>query len=113
MDPVEWRKELERVAPRLKVRGGGGTKEWRAHLDQAQKHEATMASMFPSARTSLQKIGSDVTSVVERMEAKEKYINTQFAQMVRRAAIPPSRLLVVPMSSTSDAREVHIDELTY
>ena len=39
VDPLEWRTELERVAPRLKIPRNFSGKEWRAHLEQTQKHE--------------------------------------------------------------------------
>ena len=46
VDPIAWRTELERVAPRLKIAHTMSGKEWRAHLEQTQKHEKVRASCW-------------------------------------------------------------------
>lgn len=46
MDPIAWRTELERVAPRLRVHSTVSGKEWRAHLEQTQAHEKVCLLLF-------------------------------------------------------------------
>lgn len=39
IDPVAWKTEVERVAPRLKIKPTFSGKEWRSHLEQTKKHQ--------------------------------------------------------------------------
>lgn len=81
IDPVDWQAELERVGPRLKVSAGVGGKEWRAHIQQTRKHEATIQVVLPDARGQLEAMGSQVKEAVEKVRTKEKYINAQFESL--------------------------------
>ena len=38
IDPIAWKTELARVAPKLHVKDVVSTRTWRAHFEQAQKH---------------------------------------------------------------------------
>lgn len=40
VDPYAWKTEVERVAPRLKVKANYSGKEWRSHLEQTKGHES-------------------------------------------------------------------------
>jgi estrogen-related receptor beta like 1 len=39
VDASEWKLELERVAPQLRVTVVADGKDWRAHLDQTHAHQ--------------------------------------------------------------------------
>lgn len=78
VDPVEWRTELERVAPKLKIVHQFSGKEWRAHLEQTQKHEKTILGVFPETQGALNKIGNEAGNMLQRVANKEKYLNNQF-----------------------------------
>ncbi|CAM9462017.1 unnamed protein product [Sphacelaria rigidula] len=76
IDPVEWKRELERVGPRLKVPVSSAGKEWRGHVDQTKKHEDAIQAALPVTSTQLQLIGNEITESVEKMRTKERFINS-------------------------------------
>jgi len=78
VDPIAWKTELVRVAPRLKIKPSVSSRQWRAHYEQTKKHEAVLAELFPDAQRALQKISSDLSSTLERVTSKEKYLNSTF-----------------------------------
>ncbi|CAM9690841.1 unnamed protein product [Scytosiphon promiscuus] len=77
IDPVEWKRELERVGPKLKMAASAVGKEWRGHVEQTKKHEKAIQAALPVTTTQLALIGTEVTESVEKMRAKERFINTQ------------------------------------
>jgi estrogen-related receptor beta like 1 len=42
VDPVQWKLEVERVAPLLKVTLANDNKDWRVHLQQLQFHQEVL-----------------------------------------------------------------------
>lgn len=38
IDPTEWRVEVERVAPKLRILLNADAKDWRAHLEEVTQH---------------------------------------------------------------------------
>eukprot|EP00752_Nemacystus_decipiens_P004581 g4181.t1 len=77
IDPVEWKRELERVGPRLKMAASAAGKEWRGHVGQTKKHEEAIQAALPVTNTQLALIGTEVTESVEKMRVKERFINSQ------------------------------------
>ncbi|CAM9976341.1 unnamed protein product [Choristocarpus tenellus] len=63
IDPVEWKRELERVTPKLKVGSQAILgKEWRSHLEQTKKHELSITKSLPQYTSQLGVIGNEVRS---------------------------------------------------
>ncbi|CAN0444038.1 unnamed protein product, partial [Discosporangium mesarthrocarpum] len=77
IDPVEWKRELERVGPKLKVNQPGMGKDWRSHLEQTKKHEMGIAAVVPQTTSQLGVIGAEMTESMEKMRSKERFINNQ------------------------------------
>ncbi|CBN74635.1 conserved unknown protein [Ectocarpus siliculosus] len=77
VDPVEWKRELERVGPKLKMAASAAGKEWRGHVEQTKKHEEAIQAALPVTTTQLALIGTEVTESVEKMRVKERFINNQ------------------------------------
>jgi len=80
-NPEEWALELERVGPKLKFKNTPANKEWRTHLEQAQKHGQSISESFPAARAVLEKIGSNLRKAADRIAAKERSINKEFEHL--------------------------------
>jgi estrogen-related receptor beta like 1 len=78
LDPVEWKMELERVGPRLKVKHVSHGKEWRAHLEATRRHERTISRILPPTQQQLKAIEASISAAADRVQSKEKYINSQF-----------------------------------
>jgi len=81
VDVVKWKKELERVRPKLKVKLVTHDKEWRSHLDQAKFHEKAIGEYRPGSMRQLDAIKSDIGEKLERVLQKERYINQTFDKM--------------------------------
>jgi estrogen-related receptor beta like 1 len=76
--PAKWRAEVERVAPKLRIKPALSGREWRTHLEATRKHKEVLSSVFPDTHNSLEKISADVGGMVERVSTKERFINTTF-----------------------------------
>jgi hypothetical protein len=50
VDPVAWKLEVERVAPKLRVAVAPDMRDWRQHLEVAHTHMGTMAAAWPDVR---------------------------------------------------------------
>ena len=78
VDPIAWKTELARVAPRLKIKPAVSSRQWRAHYEQTKKHEVVLADLFTDGQWALQTISTDLASTLERVTSKEKYLNSTF-----------------------------------
>ncbi|KAJ1562358.1 Intraflagellar transport protein 57 [Nowakowskiella sp. JEL0078] len=78
VDPAEWKLEVERVTPMLKVHIPNDNKDWRIHLEQMHHHRQTISSSLGDTKTQLTKIQAEIEKTLEKISSREKYINTQF-----------------------------------
>lgn len=93
IDPVAWRAEVERVAPRLKISNpaamiaaaSGGVAsakaEWRGHLEQSKAAEAVIGQLLPDTRGSLERLSAELADLLELLSSKERYINSTLKHM--------------------------------
>ena len=61
VDPAEWRLEVERVAPRLKITVASNARDWRSHLDEAHKHSQEISTIWPNAEAALGAVQTEVS----------------------------------------------------
>ena len=64
VDPAEWRLEVERVAPRLKITVASDARDWRSHLDEAHKHSQEISTVWPDAQAALGAVQTEVGTVL-------------------------------------------------
>mmetsp|Transcript_46390 Transcript_46390/g.68498 ORF Transcript_46390/g.68498 Transcript_46390/m.68498 type:complete len:416 (-) Transcript_46390:50-1297(-) len=83
VDAMEWKKELERVAPKLKFKIVAAGKEWKTHLLEAKHHEKKINSILPNAQAQLHSIKDSISNSLERIQQKEGYMNQQFDNLSR------------------------------
>eukprot|EP01012_Entosiphon_sulcatum_P018010 TRINITY_DN2275_c0_g1_i1.p2 TRINITY_DN2275_c0_g1~~TRINITY_DN2275_c0_g1_i1.p2 ORF type:complete len:417 (-),score=139.32 TRINITY_DN2275_c0_g1_i1:107-1357(-) len=84
VDPEEWRMELERVTPLLKINRRADHKDWRSHLDWIQSLIKTMDKTFPEAKLQLEKISEDITKAIEKIQKREQTLTQQFETYVEQ-----------------------------
>ncbi|CAM9112777.1 unnamed protein product [Ascophyllum nodosum] len=77
VDPVEWKRELERVGPRLKMASVAAGKEWRGHVEQTKKLEEAIQAALPVTNMQLALVRNEMTESVEKVRAKERFLNNQ------------------------------------
>jgi intraflagellar transport protein 57 len=79
LDPLEWKQEVERVAPKLRQQGQTfGGSEWRSHVDQTVQGKAQIEKIMAETRDDLSVVGRVVADEIQRASTKEKYMNHQF-----------------------------------
>jgi hypothetical protein len=71
VDPIQWRLELERVAPHLKlVLKSNSAKEWRSHLEQAVTLEKQIGEGLPKTQETLSHIVEEVGDAIEKIQGR-------------------------------------------
>lgn len=83
-DAEAWRSEVERVIPRLKLalKKPDSMRDWRSRLDLLFKYGAGVSSTMNSSQALLQKMSTDIEKSMERVETREKYLNTQLNNLL-------------------------------
>ncbi|KAI8908102.1 intra-flagellar transport protein 57 [Powellomyces hirtus] len=78
VDLSEWRLEVERVTPMLKVQIPNDNKDWRIHVENMRHHQKLITSSLSETQTQLDKLHTEIEKTLEKISSREKYINTQF-----------------------------------
>ena len=83
VDAHQWRLELERVAPQLKV-VLQSAKEWRSHLDAAISLDKQFSESLPTTKESLKRIEREVSEVIEKITKRESHYNRNCDNLVSK-----------------------------
>ncbi|GBG73951.1 hypothetical protein CBR_g17666 [Chara braunii] len=110
VDPHEWKLELERVGPQLRVTAVADVKDWRTHLDQTKQMHEQITKHLPECKFQLEKVESEVASALEKLGTREKYINTQLDQLTQEYRAVRNRLSEV--QDKHNKSMVNVSELT-
>jgi len=86
IEPEEWRLELERVLPQLKVTVVSDGKEWRTHIAQAKQQQDAVLSRLPQSTATLEKIEKEVSETLDMVSKIEKKLNSQCEQDIAEYA---------------------------
>ena len=76
-DSEQWRLEVERVAPGLKVTVKTDSRDWRSHLEQMHLYRAGIEESLTMTSSSLDRMQADIAKTLEKISSREKYINSQ------------------------------------
>lgn len=76
-DTENWRLELERVLPLLKVVIRTDPRDWRAHLEQIKTLHKEIESVRAETEPQLKKLETDIGFVMEKIESREKHLNNE------------------------------------
>lgn len=80
----EWKLELEKVLPLLKVTVKTDSRDWRAHLNQMKQHRSGMEETLSSAKSQLDKLGREVMAAMKKIQSREKFLNTQLESLLNK-----------------------------
>jgi len=83
VDAAEWKMELERVGPQLRVTVLPDGKDWRAHLESTHSHQETIIKALPDSKAQLDKVEAEVATALEKIDSREKFVNTQLEHLTR------------------------------
>lgn len=68
--------------PQLKVTIKTDARDWRAHLDQMQKHRSGIEEALVTTKGQLDKLQSDISHTLEKISSREKYLNSQLEPLL-------------------------------
>lgn len=77
IDGAEWKLEVERVLPQLKVTIQPDAKDWRNHLDQIQQYRKDMEEGLTVTKSQLDRLAANIASTLDKVNSREKYLNAQ------------------------------------
>ncbi|DBA92114.1 hypothetical protein WJX77_005383 [Trebouxia sp. C0004] len=77
VDPADWRLEVERVAPRLKITVASNARDWRSHLDDAHKYSGEINSVWPDTQAALGAVQAEVSAALDKLATRERFLNSQ------------------------------------
>ncbi|KAL3884532.1 hypothetical protein ACJMK2_024666, partial [Sinanodonta woodiana] len=81
-DAADWRLEVERVLPQLKVTIRTDNKDWRVHVEQMHSHKDGIETSLIETKTYLDKLHEEITRTLEKISSREKYINNQLEHLL-------------------------------
>lgn len=116
VDPVAWKLEAERVAPRLRLALPADARDWRQHLDSAAGAMRALRDGWGDAAGALGRLGGEVGSALERLAAREAALNGTLAgelaaYAAARAALTGAQEEVAARSDALSAREAELHRL--
>ena len=76
----EWRLEVERVTPQLKMTIKTDGRDWRSHLEQMHQHRDGIDECLQLTRTELDKLQAEIAKSLEKISSRERYINSQLQE---------------------------------
>ncbi|KAF6024433.1 IFT57 [Bugula neritina] len=74
---AEWKLELERVLPQLKVTIRTDNKDWRQHVEQMHSHSEGIEKSLSETKTLLNRLHEEITKTLDKIATREKYLNGQ------------------------------------
>jgi len=95
VDVNEWKLEIERVLPMLKVHIRADNKDWRSHYEQMQQYSNGINQTLQDTQTQLDKLHQEVSKTLEKVASREKYINSQLEGKVQEYRGNQDKLAVI------------------
>ena len=76
----DWRLEVERVAPLLKMTLKSDGRDWRSHLEAMHCHRDGIQDSLATTRQELDSLQAEIQKTLEKISSREKYINQQLEE---------------------------------
>jgi estrogen-related receptor beta like 1 len=94
-DPAQWKLEVERVTPQLRVQVVQDSKDWRMRRDEIQRNHETIAAQLATVRPMLEKMSGDLAKELEKIATHERFLNEQFEGLVTEHRVAQDSLAKV------------------
>lgn len=84
IDTSQWQLEVEKVTPQLKVilKSAAQKSDWRNNLVQIQNYHSEMSERFELINSDLGKLRENLFKVMEKIGAREKYLQIQLETLI-------------------------------
>jgi len=106
----EWKLEIERVLPLLKVHIRADVKDWRTHYEQMQSYSNGIKHTLTDTHTQLDKLHEEISKTLEKISSREKYINNQLEGKIQDYRSDQDKLAAIKEKYEESSGGVH--ELT-
>lgn len=87
----DWKLEVERVMPSLKLTIRADAKDWRTHLEQMQEYRNSIAETFTQTQTQLDRLGQEIGKGIDKLSSREKYLNQQLEGILSQFRLAQDR----------------------
>lgn len=77
VDNENFRLELERVLPQLKIVVKSDNRDWRTHHEKMKNFKNTIEQVSEEVQAQLKKIQADIVFAMEKVESREKHLNKE------------------------------------
>lgn len=77
VDNENFRLEMERVLPQLKIVVKSDNRDWRTHHEQMKNFKTTIEQVSEEVQTQLRKMQNDIVFAMEKIESREKHLNKE------------------------------------
>lgn len=77
VDNENFRLELERVLPQLKIVVKSDNRDWRTHHEKMKNFKNTIELVSEEVQVQLKKIQNDIVFAMEKVESREKHLNKE------------------------------------
>lgn len=91
-DAAEWKLEVERVLPQLKITLRPDNKDWRVHFEQMQVHQKNVESSLDKTKTDLERLAVDIGKGLEKVSSRETYLNSQLSGKLEQLRVSRDEL---------------------
>eukprot|EP01028_Stygiella_incarcerata_P008184 TRINITY_DN3499_c0_g2_i3.p1 TRINITY_DN3499_c0_g2~~TRINITY_DN3499_c0_g2_i3.p1 ORF type:complete len:418 (+),score=129.75 TRINITY_DN3499_c0_g2_i3:123-1256(+) len=105
-DPTEWKLEVERVAPHLKVRVGVDVKDWRMRIDHVQNYSKAIQDILPTVRGDLGSLAASIESALEKIERREQTMNSTFFGLIGEFQSTKGKMETIEGSLQKNRQEI-------
>ncbi|KAI9014928.1 intra-flagellar transport protein 57 [Gaertneriomyces semiglobifer] len=92
VDPAEWKVEVERVTPLLRVQIPNDNKDWRIHLEAMRHHKKAIDASLVETQGQLGRLHVEIEKTLDKIVSREKYINSQFENQAEEHRILQDQL---------------------
>eukprot|EP00879_Flechtneria_rotunda_P033015 GHRR01036530.1.p1 GENE.GHRR01036530.1~~GHRR01036530.1.p1 ORF type:complete len:417 (+),score=164.74 GHRR01036530.1:845-2095(+) len=82
VDPMQWKLEVERVAPKLRLVLAADMRDWRQHLEAAHSRSDMLTASWPDTKAQLNKLAGEVTASLEKVDGRDRQLNSQFEALL-------------------------------
>merc|ERR1712100_502420 len=83
INPNDWKVEVEKVAPLLKMRLEQDNKEWRTHLEHTMELQAAIQEKEPETKKELESVAQKIQDSIVAIQNRERTMNSQYTNEVK------------------------------
>ncbi|CAG9797030.1 unnamed protein product [Chironomus riparius] len=82
-DNENFRLEMERVLPQLKIVVKSDNRDWRAHLEQIKTLKSNIEAASEEAQTQLKKMQNEIIFTMDKIDSREKHLNKELKDLIK------------------------------